>query len=63
MFKLVISNSILHGTTYIKLKVDYSELRINFNPTYTTVRADFDFVLDGTVAVDPDKTSQVMNYL
>ena len=65
MFKLVIQDLDLNlrGRTYLKLRVDYSALQINFNPSYTTARADSNFVLDGAVVVDPDKTTATLNYL
>lgn len=52
----------LEGKTKLKMTIYYSELEINFNPPYRTVDLNQDFILDGSVADDPDKLPGTIEY-
>ena len=64
IFLLVVTDTVysLSGQTELKITVDYSDLLVDFNPSYLTVSANQEFVLDGTSAIDPDHTREIMTY-
>ena len=64
VFLLVVTDNDLNvtGMTMLKIVISYSDLVVNFNPPYMKAMASKTFMLDGSVAQDPDHTSSLMNY-
>jgi hypothetical protein len=52
----------LDGKTFLNFLVFYSDLEVNFNPSYTTFNKQSDLVLNGDAARDPDNISENFEY-
>ena len=65
VFKLSVHDNVLNinGRTYLKFLIFYSDLEVNFNPSYTTFNKQSDLLLDGDAGLDPDNIKGPMTYL